>query len=239
MNERSNDRFESLISAAVVDCVYQTADEFCAVDTSAVPSTPRLYKKVMRNLPGRKRTTVKTIIAVALIAAMLALTACACSQEIRDYFRGVIAKWYEDHFEISFVPENESTEEIQTVDQEGVKPTTIEQVAKLTYLPNGCYKANEVFLATQYLVVYDRDNERLFAFLQGTYDATKSFLDCENVDAIYVQVNGNAGALTEKTEGTLTTYSLIWQDDQFRYSLQGSFSSVVELIRIAESVSLE
>lgn len=239
MNERSNDRFESLISAAVADCVYQAADEFCAVDTSAVPDTSRLHKRVMRNLPNNKRTTVKTIIAVALIAAMLALTVCACSAEVRDYFRGVITKWYENHFEVSFVPEYEAPKEVQTIDQEGVKPTTIERIAKLSFLPDGCYKAHELSTATYYMVKYYINDQALFDFSQGIYDTTNSFLDCEKAEVVYVQINGYDGVLTEEVDGAIVKYLLVWQDDQYRYYLRGSFSSISELIRIAESVSLE
>ena len=47
MNELQKDNFESLISAAVVRCVHQDADDFSSIDTSAVPDTSRLYKKVM------------------------------------------------------------------------------------------------------------------------------------------------------------------------------------------------
>ena len=141
MNERNNDRFETLISAAVVDCVYQAADELCSLDTSAVPDTSRLYKRVMRHLPGKKRTTVKTIIAVALIAAMLALTACACVQEIREYVWSVVTEWYGDHFEVSFESAPATTEEPQTTSPEAEKPKTIERVAKLTYVPEGCTRA--------------------------------------------------------------------------------------------------
>ena len=165
MNERSNDRFESLISAAVVDCVYQTADEFCAVDTSAVPSTPRLYKKVMRNLPGRKRTTVKVILVAALVAAFVALTACACITEIREYVWGVVTEWYGDHFEVSFEPEPVTTEEPETTSPEAELPTEIEQVAKLTYLPEGCYLNNKMALSSQHISEYYFNNEYVFAFI--------------------------------------------------------------------------
>ena len=239
MNEKNNDRFETLISAAVADCVYQTADEFGAVDTSAVPNTSRLYKRVMRNLPGKKRTTVKTIIAVALIAAMLALTACACVQEIREYVWSVVTEWYGDHFEVSFEQEFATTEESETTEPEVENPTTIEKVARLTYVPEGCNKAYETSFTSQYYVEYYYENEWIFTFVQGTYESTNSFVDGENANILYIQVDGSEGVLAEEIDGKETKYFLIWQDGQYRYYLQGRFSSVSELIRIAESVSLD
>ena len=239
MNERSNDRFESLISAAVVDCVYQTADEFCAVDTSAVPSTPRLYKKVMRNLPGRKRTTVKVILVAALVAAFVALTACACITEIREYVWGVVTEWYGEYFEVSFEPEPVTTEEPETYAPEAELPTTIEQIAKLSYLPDGCDKNSEYICADQYFAEYDWGNGRTFIFGQCTYDMTNSFVDGEDVDSIYIQINNCKAVLTEKIAEGSIKYCLFWQDGRYRYYLRGDFSSVSELIEIAENVSFE
>jgi len=239
MNEMQKDNFELLISAAVVGCVHQDADEFSATDTSAVPQTPRLYKKVMRNLPGRKRTTAKVIIAAALVAVFLALTACACITEIREYVWGVVTEWYGDHFEVSFEPEPVTTEEPEATAQEEEKPISIEQVAQLTYLPDGCYMDNELSFSSQYIAEYYLNHEWMFIFVQCTYDKTNTFMDGENADAIYVQVNGYESVLTEVADTERIMYCLLWQDDQYRYSLQGYFSSIAELIQIAESVSLE
>lgn len=239
MNEKNNDRFETLISAAVADCVYQTADEFSAVDTSAVPNTSRLYKRVMRNLPGKKRTTVKTIIAVAVIAAMLALTACACVQEIREYVWSVVIEWCGDHYEVSFESEPAATEEPQTTAPGAELPTSIERIAKLTCLPNGSTKAYEISGSSQYFTEYNLQNESAFIFVQCTYNTTNSFMDGETANTVYVQVNGCESVLTEAVDGEDIVYSLFWQDDQYRYCLQGYFTSITDLIRIAESVSLE
>lgn len=239
MNEMQNDNFETLISAAVVRCVHQDADILTSLDTSAVPDTSRLYKKVMRNLPGKKRTTVKVIIAAALVAVFLTLTACACIQEIREYVWGVVTEWYGDHFEVSFEPEPVTTEESQTAAPEAELPTSIEQIARLTYLPEGCYKANEFSVSSQYYAEYYFEDERKFVFAQCTYEESNSFMDGENANAVSVQVNERESILTEETEGERVKYCLIWQDDQYRYYLQGYFSSISEMICIAENVSLE
>lgn len=239
MNEMQKDNFDLLISAAAVECVHQDAEEFSAIDTSAVPDTSRLYKKVMRILPGRKRTTAKMIIAAALVAVFLALTACACIREIREYVWGVVTEWYGDHFEVSFEPEPVTTEAPQTTAPEAEFPTSIEKIAKLTYLPEGCYLDNEASFSSQHISEYCLNNERVFVFIQCTYDATNSFMDGENVNAVYVQVNGHKSALTEKVDGERVMYCLLWQDDQYRYCLQGDFSSITDLIQIAENVSLE
>ena len=238
MNEMQKDQFDILISAAVVQCVHGDADNLSCVDTSGVPDTSRLHKKVMRNLPGRRRTVVKAAVATALIAALLALTACACLPEIRDYFWSVVTQWYGDHFEITFESEHATTEEFQTTAPEAKLPTTIEQIAKLMYVPHGCYIAKEISLPSQHYVEYFVEEEWRFAFSQNVYDKTSTFVDDDNANVQHIQVNGYNGVLTEAADGEVTTYCLTWQDEQYRYSLQGCFSSIPELMQIAESLSL-
>jgi hypothetical protein len=179
------------------------------------------------------------IIAAALVAVFLALTACACIPEIQKYFWGVVTEWYGDHFEVFFEPEPATTEEPTTTAPEAELPTEIERVAKLTYVPEGCTKAFEIAGSAQYYADYYWGDEWMFGFAQCAYDATNSFMDGENANAVYVQVNSCESVLTEELDGGRIKYCLFWQDDQYRYCLQGYFPSIAELIRIAESVSLE
>ena len=236
MNEMQKDNFELLISAAVVGCVHQDADEFSATDTSAVPQTPHLYKKVMRNLPGRKRTTAKVIIAAALVAVFLALTACACITEIREYVWGVVTEWYGDHFEVSFEKGTVTTEQSST-GEVGKSPTSIEQIAKLEYLPEGYYLEDLLQSSSQYVVNCYESDEWKYVFCQSVYDVTDSYMDSEGNQTVCVKVNGNDAILTEEHHQGTIYYNLVWQDDYYRYSLYGSFDSIAELVKTAESVS--
>lgn len=239
MNERSNDRFESLISAAVVDCVYQTADEFCAVDTSAVPSTPRLYKKVMRNLPGRKRTTVKVILVAALVAAFVALTACACITEIREYFWRVVTEWCGEYYEVAFEQDKSILIDLIETDVFDV-PTEIEQKAVLTKLPEGCSMGKETIMAGQvHMNYYSDNNEWVFTFSQSVSLNNTLHVDAENSNMVCVNVNENEALLSEEDLGGKTYYNLVWQEGCYRYSISGTFSSVSELVCIAESLIYE
>ena len=166
------------------------------------------------------------------------MTACACITEIREYVWGVVTEWYGDHFEVSFEPEPVTTEEPETYEPEAQYPTEIERVAKLTYVPEGCYKANEVFFPSQYYAEYHYGDEWRFVFIQYTYSMADSLVDGENTTVIRVQINGRQGLLTEKSQDGIIHYYLIWQDDSYRYNLQGHFSSVAEIIKIAERVSV-
>lgn len=239
MNEMQKDQFDILISAAVVQCVHRDADALSCVDTSEVPDTPRLYKKVMRNLPGSRRTTFKAAVAVALIAALLALTACACLPDIREYFWSVVTEWYGEYFEVSFEQEEYSPDHTTESDTSATL-TEIEQKAVLTKLPEGCYMGDESMLMGQYIVnYYNADNAWVFTFRQALSSKNDLRLDAETANTIRVYINRNEALLNEESFDGQIFYTLIWQDDAYCYSLSGFFGSVSELVRVAENIVLE
>lgn len=238
MNEMQKDQFDILISAAVVQCVHGDADNLSCVDTSGVPDTSRLYKRVMRNLPGRRRTVVKAAVAAALIAALLALTACACLPEIRDYFWSVVTQWYGEYFEVSFekeeLPSNPSTDS-----EISAAPTEIEQKAILTKLPEGCYMGEETSLTGQYHVnYYSENNEWNFTLSQYLSSNNEMLIDSENSKTVRVYVDQNEGLLSEEKYGDVTYYYLLWQDDGYQYVIFGTFDSVADVVFIAQSLTL-
>lgn len=239
MNEMQKDNFDMLISAAVVQCVHHDADNLSSVDTSDVPDTSRLYKKVMRNLPGSRRTAVKAIVTLALAAALLALTACACLPEIRDYVWGVVTEWYGDYFSVSFVPEPTTTEESETISPEIEPPICIEQIAILAYLPDGYIKKDEMSNSSQYIANFYYNDKWVFVFGQCLADESNSLVDGDDLSIVYVNINNNEAILTETCVDDVIYYNLIWQEGCYRYSLYGTFESLFQLIKIAENVAIE
>ena len=239
MNEMQKDNFDMLISAAVVQCVHHDADNLSSVDTSDVPDTSRLYKKVMRNLPGSRRTAVKAIVTLVLAAALLALTACACLPEVRDYFWGVVTEWYGEYFEVSFEQE-EQTSSTSTDSDIPITLTEIEQKAIVTKLPEGCHAGEESFFLQQYSVMYYNDNDEwVFMFSQSVSDNNTLHVDGESVKVIRVFVNQSEALLVEEPHDQQVLYNLYWQIGEYRFSIVGFFDSISELIAIAEGITLE
>ena len=239
MNEMQKDQFDILISAAVVQCVHGDADNLSCVDTSGVPDTSRLYKRVMRNLPGRRRTVVKAAVAAALIAALLALTACACLPDIREYFWGVVTDWYGEYFEVSFEQEEYSPDHTTEYDTSAT-PTEIEQKAVLTKLPEGCYMGDETMSVGQYSAnYYNADKKWAFILTQYLSSKNELRLDAENTNIVRIYIGRNEALLSEESFEGQMFYILVWQDGAYYYSLSGFFKSVSELVRIAESIVLE
>ena len=65
-----------------------------------------------------------------------------------------------------------------------------------------------------------------------------SFVNEKSGRIRYIEIDGLQAILVEY-EGDKAMYSLTWQDDQYRYSIWGSFFSANEIIRIAEGVILK
>lgn len=239
MNEMQKDNFDMLISAAVIQCVHHDADNLSSVDTSDVPDTSRLYKKVMRNLPGSRRTAVKAIVTLVLAAALLALTACACLPEIRDYVWGVVTEWYGEYFEVSFEQEEYTSSNITDSDTP-ITLTEIEQKAFVTKLPDGCYMGDEALTVGQYTAnYYDTNGEWRFSLSQCLSSSNALRADATDPRVVQVKVNSNEALLLEEELEGMMFYTLVWQEDSYRYSLCGIFKSVSELVEIAESLSLK
>ena len=239
MNEMQKDQFDILISAAVVQCVHGDADNLSCVDTSGVPDTSRLYKRVMRNLPGRRRTVVKAAVAAALIAALLALTACACLPEVREYFWGVVTDWYGEYFEVSFEQEEYSPDHTTEYDTSAT-PTEIEQKAVLTKLPEGCYMGDETMSVGQYSAnYYNANDEWLFTLSQNISDNNTLHVDGENAKPVCIYIEQSEAYLIEENFDGQVLYCLYWKKDNYHFTIIGVFSSISDLVRIAESIIIE
>lgn len=239
MNEMQKDNFDMLISAAVVQCVHHDADNLSSVDTSDVPDTSRLYKKVMRNLPGSRRTAVKAIVTLVLAAALLALTACACLPEIRDYVWGVVTEWYGEYFEVSFEQE-EHTSNNSTDSDIPTTLTEIEQKAIVTKLPDGCYMGDEALTVGQYTAnYYNANGEWLFTLSQTVSDNNTLHVDSENAEAVRIYIDQSEALLVEEQFDEQTFYTLVWQEENYRFTVIGAFDSIRDLVKTAESIILQ
>ena len=239
MNEMQKDQFDILISAAVVQCVHGDADNLSCVDTSGVPDTSHLYKRVMRNLPGRRRTVVKAAVAAALIAALLALTACACLPDIREYFWSVVTDWYGEYFEVSFEQE-EYSPDLTTESDTSVAPTEIEQKAVLTKLPEGCYMGDEAMSVGQYSANYYNDNDEwVFSLVQNVSENNTLHVDGENAEVVCICIGQNEALLTEEPIEDRVLYNLVWQENDYHFTIIGYFDSVSTLVKIVDGLILE
>ncbi len=236
MKELHTDRFDALLSLAAAECVKEDAKAFLSADISGIEDNPQMLRRILGRSSKRKWSALKVIALVALLCMSVAFTACMLVPEIRNVVWSVFVKEQGDHVEIEF----ETNEETEIVTEPPVTdyPKTIEQKIKLAYIPEGCFQGGEVELPTQYqLHFYTNEGDAKFIVVQGVAGGTDSFVDNESGPIAYMQINGYKAVLIEHAEEN-SMFTLTWQDQQYRYSISGTFSSINEIVSIAEGVRL-
>ena len=234
MKELHTDRFDALLSLAAAECVKDDAKAFLSADISGIEDNPQMLRRILGRSNKRKWSALKVIALVALLCMSVAFTACMLVPEIRNVVWSVLVKDQGDRVEIEF----ETVEETESVTEPLPKdyPKTIERKMKLSYVPEGCFQGGEVELPMQYQIHYfTEEGEAKFTIVQSVISGTNSFVDNESGPIAYIQVNGYKAVLIEHAEED-SMLTLTWQDQQYRYSISGAFSSINEIVSVAEGV---
>ena len=233
MKELHMEKFDVLLSLASAECVKEEAEAFLSADISEIADNPQMLRKVLGGSRKGKWHTVKIILLVALLCMSIAFTACMLVPEIRQAIWNVLVRGHDDHVEINFEENSEANSVTPVVEY----PNTIEKKMELTYVPEGYVKGEEYILECQYKAnYYSKDSEYAFTIAQGIIRKTDSYMDSVNSGVIRLKIKQHDAVLIEKDDSEMI-YSLIWQDSQYRYVIEGSFVSVSELIKVAENIS--
>ncbi len=236
MKELHTDKFDALLSLACTKCVQDEAADFLSQDVSQIKENPKIRRKILGVSRKTKLNTLKIIALVALLCMSVAFTACMLVPEIRQIVWNVFVKGQGDHVEIEF----ESGEETEAVTEPPVEvyPTAIEKKAQLTYQPEEWALIDEMYSAAQYTIFFSTESQEFKCqFTQTCIEDANSYVDMQDGQIGYLDINNKKAALIEH-EGDIKFYSLIWQDEQYRYTLYGSFASISELIKIAEGITI-
>jgi len=233
MQELHIDKFDALLSLAAAECVKEEAAAFLSADVSQIEDNPKMLKNILGMSRKRKWKTVKMIVLVALLCMSIAFTACMLVPEIRNAVWNVLVKHHGDHVEIEFdTGETEEATEPPVLEY----PETIEQKMVLNYVPEGCVKGTEIELPTQYQMYYFTDEGfEKFIAIQSIVDGTNTFTNNESEPIVYIQIHSYKAVLIEQEEEN-PVLTLTWQDNRYRYSISGRFSSINEIVKIAESI---
>ena len=235
MKELHTDKLDALLSLAAAECVAEEANDFLSADVSNIPDNPKMRRKVLGVSKKTKLKALKTILLVALLSMSVMFTACMLIPEIRQIVWNVFVKGQGDHVEIEF----DSREETEAATEPPVEvyPTAIEKKAQLTYQPKEWTIKDEIHTATQYTIYFSTELQEFKCQFTQSSIGSSSFVDSQTGHIGYLDIHNNKAVLIEH-EGDITFHSLIWQDDQYRYAIYGSFASISELIRIAEGVTI-
>ena len=233
MKELHIDRFDALLSLAAAECVRDEAAAFLSADVSEIEDDPKMLRKILGVSRQSKWKAIKLVALVALLCMSIAFTACMLVPEIRNAVWNVLVKGHGDHVEIGFgTGESEETTDPPVTDF----PETIEQKMVLTYVPEGCVKSVESNRDTLYHIYYYSEKEDLvFVITQSVISRTESYADSNDEKIAHLKIGEYDAILVDnKTDDFM--FSLIWQDEQYRYIISGSSLPMVELVKVAEGV---
>ena len=249
------EKFDVLLSLAAKMSVADEADAFLATDTTAVSMTPKFERRVLRHIRGNSKRPRKIVVAAILAAALLALSACACIPEVREYFWRAFTTDQGDYLQVEFetvlATEGEATEE--TTEQQSLSPDTetaqtdpaesfdftsmIAQFATLTYVPDGCVMGEENVMLGQYHVTYNtEDGEFRFTVSQSIEKSNDVYVD-NDPDMQIVHVHQNEAILLQEPYEQEVFAYLVWRDGEYIFSITGFFASVEQLMQVAESIT--
>lgn len=203
----------------------------------------------------------KWIAAACVLSLSIILTACVSIPEIRDAIKDFFLEWYDDFVSIGFGEKSDAEQypdydKIMPGDQpntnenssdnssgESTKennvtpPTEILNKAYATYLPKDCIHTVKVDTKYYYLVNYYYNGNLMFSLTQNIIDNESYWADNDNQTIYKAKVNGYEAIIAEKN-GEHKTYFIIWQDNEYKYTITGVFDNIDELIKVAESVKV-
>ena len=234
MKELRTDKLDLLISSASEKCIYDEAKDFLEQDVTQVDDNPKLKRKILGYRKSVLRANFLKIACIAiLICLSLAFTACMFVPSIRTAIWNAFVQLYDDHAKISF---GDETEPPETESVEMTYPDHIVDCVELTYCPEGYTKGTETLSRIMYRVDYNNANgEKKFYVVQNVIDGSDLYVD-NDLGIINKTSINQFPALAVECHGTTNTHMLVWQDHSYRYTIYGTFESMSELIKIAESI---
>ena len=247
MKELQDNQLDALITASLYRNVLKDAEAFLNLDVLGIKEDPHIKNKILSRSNNRRCTswlsTLRIIAVACLIIMSVIFTACMCIPEVRESMWNAIVDWYEDHIHVHFTYHNidaeNNNEEKSFTDTHQEPPNSIEKRAVAIYLPEGYYaEDNEISLLYTDTFYYDADGNMAFRLMQTVLGETNEndlMVDNENDPITTVYINGHEGLLVEYPD-VPGLYYLVWQDEDYQYSLYGSFNSVAELMKIAKGI---
>lgn len=249
MKELQGNKMDALISASLYRNVSKEAEAFMSLDVSGIKDNPRIKNRILNRAKNKRSASWISTLRIAAVACLIIIsmvfTACMCIPEVRESMWNALVEWYDDHISVHFKQNEDATGDV--TEEEGSSdiqepPSSIEDNVVATYLPDGYYsEVSETSSMFTHILCYDAEGNMMFRLVQtvfGDADEDDILLDNENDPITTMYINGNEGILVEYPD-VPGLYYLVWQDESYQYSLYGSFTSVSELMKIAEGVTTE
>lgn len=230
--------FELLLTAAAEECCEQEATDFLSIDTANFAITRSEEKRIWHMINKKTGSKIlwkvtKIAIVACLVFLAIGFTACMCIPEIRNAIKEVIIEWHEGYIAIGF--EEETLEENSQETVEPTPPKIIESKAYASYLPKSYKLEIDMDNKFMYIVSFYYESELAFSLTQTPISNENVWVNCENAKIYNVKINEYNAIIIEFLEYP-QWYCAVWQDRYYEYDITGSFSSMDELIKVAEGI---
>ncbi|MBR3686754.1 MAG: DUF4367 domain-containing protein [Clostridia bacterium] len=243
----NTDKFDHLIALAAMKCTEEEASELKSLDTSSVSFDPSYYRKrnkVIRQYKHRTtgRRSIAVRLAVAIAAALILMTLLiGCVPRLREAIYNAIVEWYNDYFAVRYEdPDGKEKETLYeekstTANEAGVDaPKYIEDIRKPRDLPEGVWEDVLSENNTQITIDYYMHDEYLFSYVQSILKPIDKYVDIEDADVTYVDINGNNATVVEYLNKK--EINIIWRDNEYSYYIFSAECDLSTLLEYAKSV---
>lgn len=268
MNCNSYEKIDYLIAIAANEYLQREVTRFESRDTSDVQFDASYYRKrakMIRQFKNRPMLQKMKLIAIRVAVALLVLIllaalAVGCIPPIREAVFKAFVEWHDDHFTVSFQPDDGNDSSLNSSSQPDEEttfptdtnsdssdsmnteppateipnpPTKLEVKRKPTALPQGVYE--DVVISTQngLTIDYYLNDELVLSYSQNLISAQRGYGDMDSI-VTEISVNNHKGVFIEYTQNNPNYIE--WSDGEYRYQIESEIYGKDELMVLAESV---
>ncbi len=227
--------------------LYVATEKYCDEIVREVKATPadetiskrerRRFQRILRKYGTAtyRWTPWRIAVAAVLLCMSISFTACMFVPAIRSAIKQVFVEWYQEYISVDFKNPDE-TESLET-ETLAPPPETIQRKAYVANLPEGYTSEVEFDFQTYYCVNYYYENNYSFYLSQNIIQKDKVWFDGEGKTVEYIILHQCEAVVMVNTESS--TISVIWQDNQYQYAIEGHFESKDAAVAMAQKVVVE
>lgn len=236
MNEKY-DKLNAMLFIAVKKCGMEEVEKFNNPKSTDVTFSKRFYARKRKILRSYKSKTVARVfkkvarsaaIALLIILSMAFITVMSVSA-LRTAVLDAVVDFFDDYVKVGF---GDSGATPVPTDEVPSRPTSIEEVKRITDLPDGVVEEVALKLKNVYKTKYSKDGVVLFTLVQETYKENEVLFDNVDVNAQVVYVNNVEARMFCTQEGK---QFICWTDNKYILTIICEIEEF-DIIKLAESV---
>ena len=231
MNSLNNDKLDAILLLYSHVLAEKSAETLLSTDATDAEIPKFLYNRITSMIRYEHwKREYKDIISAAKRTAAVFMIICAISfalvmsvEAVREALRETLIEWYEEYIAVSFHSDEQA-------------PGTIETKKEPTDIPSDWVRDVLIDSPSLFCIHYLAGEEIVLSYTQKILDDSEVWIDNEEPEMEEITVGEYTGILVKLNDKN--SYYLLWTDDIYSYSLNGSSWTVNRemLTEIAESV---